>query len=137
MIRSFNLVLSVALLGACAACEPGPRNKNQRDSKVEQQRQQVNAVVGRLQAEVDQAALEAKKFYQDAKREAFAVQGNVERKIAQVDRAAQAYIDHAKGIEKLADVASGGAEKARRSIEGMLGYDAPAEETTPAPPAQP
>lgn len=118
----------------CAACDAGPRNKNQRDPKLERQRQQMNVAVGKLEAQLDRTTLEAKKVYEDVKREALVVQGNVERKIAQVDQAAQAYIDQSKKIVQLTDSASAETEKAKQALRGMLGYDEPRQEETPRGP---
>ncbi len=123
--------VAVMVLGVCSACEPGPRNKNQRDAKLEAQRQRLNAAIGHLEAEFDSAALEAKRVYQDAKREALVIQGNAERKIAQVDRAAQAYIDRAKAVEQLAGAAGDKVDRAQQALGGMLGYEAPRHEETP------
>ena len=55
--------------------------------------------------------------------------GNVERKIAQVDQAAQAYIEHSKKLGSLTDVAGAEAEKAKQAIRAMVGRE-------PAPPAE-
>lgn len=137
MSRSFGLSVLVLALGVCMGCDAGPRNKNQRDPKLERQRQQINAAMGRLEAEFDRAALEAKRVYEGAKREALVVQGNVERKIAQVDQAAQVYVEQSKRLGRLTDVASGEAEKAKQAIHGMLGYDSAPPEGTPAAAKEP
>jgi hypothetical protein len=118
-------------------CDGGPRNNNPRDPKLERQRQQINAAIGQLEAEFDQAALDAKRVYEGAKREALVVQENVERKIEQVDQAAQVYIERSKNLGRLADVASSEAEKAKQTIRGMLGHDSAPQEKTPVPPNQP
>jgi len=137
MIRSFRLSVLVLALLMCVGCDAAPRNKNQRDPKLERQRQQINAAMGRLEAEFDRAALEAKRVYEGAKREALVVQGNVERKVAQIDQAAQVYVEQSKNLGRLTDVASSEAEKAKLAIHGMLGYDSPPHEATPVAPKEP
>jgi len=137
MIRSFRLSVLVLALLLCVGCDAAPRNKNQRDQKLERQRQQINAAMGRLEAEFDRAALEAKRVYEGAKREALVIQGNVERKIAQVDQAAQVYVEQSKKLGHLTDVASSEAHKAKQAIHGMLGYDSAPHEGTPVSPKEP
>lgn len=131
MKKTFSPCIAALALSMCVACEPGPRNKNQRDPKLEKQRQQINSAVGKVEMQLDRATLEAKKMYEDVKRDALVVQGNVERKIAQVDQAAQAYIDQSKKLGELAGAASSETEKAKQALEGMFGYDAPRQEGTP------
>jgi hypothetical protein len=127
----FLPLIVLLVLTLCAACDAGPRNKNQRDPKLERQRQQISAAVGQLEAGLDRATLEAKRVYEDVRREALVVQGNVERKISQVDQAAQAYIDHSKKIGHLAETASDETGKAKQALQGMLGYGVPQHEETP------
>jgi hypothetical protein len=134
MKRSFSPGIAALTLTVCVACEPGPRNKNQRDPKLERQRQQINAAIGKVETQLDRATLEAKRMYEDVKRDALVVQGNVERKIAQVDQAAQAYIDQSKKLGELAGSASSETEKAKQALQGMLGYGAPQQEETPKGP---
>lgn len=134
MKKSFPTLIAALALTMCAACESGPRNKNQRDPKLEKQRQQINAAVGKVETQLDRATLEAKKMYEEVKRDALVVQGNVERKIAQVDQAAQTYIDQSKKLGELAGAANSETEKAKQALQGMLGYGAPQQEGTPKGP---
>jgi hypothetical protein len=126
--------LAALVLTLSAACESGPRNKNQRDPKLERQRQQINSAIGKVETQLDRATLEAKRMYEGVKRDALVVQGNVERKIAQVDQAAQAYIDQSKKLGDLAGAASDETEKAKQALQGMLGYGTPRQEETPKRP---
>jgi hypothetical protein len=134
MNKAFSPWIAAVVLTMCAACEPGPRNKNQRDPKLERQRQQINSAVGKVEMQLDRATLEAKKMFEDVKRDALVVQGNVERKLAQVDQAAQAYIDQSKKLGELAGAASNETEKAKQALQGMLGYGAPQQQETPKGP---